>query len=783
MSPDMADLSLLELFALELATHRETIEQGLVRLESGPDAGLYESLMRAAHSIKGAARIVSLDQAVGLAHAMEDLFEAAREGKLAITPERVDALLAANDFYARLCAAPPAELPGLLDSAAREAVELENGLRASMAPDGSGTGAAQAQQAVEAHRQAASTPGVGEPHSLAAGTSPPIQSPSPAGSVGVTASPGAPPPAGPAHPPAAAVPETDEAVVRLSAETLGRFMGLAGQCVVETSALGRIFSRLRDSRRDFLDLAGTLSSLRATLADAEAKGRTESALVILKRLMEEHGHATRSLDALVRRMELTAGRLYGQALGTRMRPFGEGVKHLPRFVRDLARELGKNARLEIHGAKCRVDRDIMERLEAPLTHLVRNALDHGVESPDERLAAGKPAQGVIVLKARHVSGMLEVRLADDGRGVDTARLRAAVVQKGLAEPDMAGRLSDKELHEFLFLPGFSTSPGLTRVSGRGVGLDVVKTMLQEVGGEARVKSTPGQGMAFILRLPVSRSVIRALVFAVGGEPYALPLASVERVAAVPVAEVQSVEGHQYAVLDGVNVGLAAASRILDVTPGPCPPEEICVVALMGEAGRFGLAVESFLGERDLVVKPLDPRLGKAPCVAAASILEDGSPVLILDAPDLALSIERLLAGGRLGRVGGGKAREGRGPRKVLVADDSLTVREVERQLLSGRGYDVTCAVDGMEALALARSGEFDLIVTDVDMPRMTGIELTRAIKADPALAATPVMIVSYKDRPEDRLAGLNAGADHYLAKSGFSDKALIDAAIDLIGEP
>jgi two-component system sensor histidine kinase and response regulator WspE len=578
-------------------------------------------------------------------------------------------------------------------------------------------------------------------------------------------------------------PEVSEAVVRLSAEVLGRFMGLAGQCVVEASALARIFSRVRDSRRDFLDLAGMLSSLRSTLLGSEAKGRAEDSLVLLNHMIEEHARATRSLDALARRMELTAGRLYAEALATRMRPFGEGVKHLPRLARDLARELGKNAHLELQGTKCRVDRDIMERLEASLAHLVRNAVDHGVESPEERQAAGKPGQGRIVLKARHVSGLLEVRLSDDGRGVSLERLREAVVRKGLAEPDMAARLSARELYEFLFLPGFTTATGLTRVSGRGVGLDVVKTMLQEVGGEARVKSAPGQGTTFILRLPVSRSVVRALVFAVGGEPYALPLSAVSRVAAVPEAAVQSAQGRQYVVMDGVNVGLAAASRILELTPGPMNPEDIPVVVLEGEAGRFGLVVESLLGERDLLVKPLDARLGKVPGVAAASILDDGSPVLILDAQDLARSIERLLEGGRLGRVGGGKGEGRRGPRKVLVADDSLTVREVERQLLAGRGYDVTCAVDGMEALALARGGEFDLIVTDVDMPRMTGIELTRAIKADPALARTPVMIVSYKDRPEDRMAGLAAGADHYLAKSGFSDSALLDAAHDLIGEP
>jgi len=283
---------------------------------------------------------------------------------------------------------------------------------------------------------------------------------------------------------------------------------------------------------------------------------------------------------------------------------------------------------------------------------------------------------------------------------------------------------------------------------------------------------------------VSCSVIRALVIQVSGEPYALPLARIGRVVSAGPDEVLSIEGRQYLVLDGANIGLAPASQILGKPPFPTVGEELPVVVLQGESSRFGLAVDAFLGERDLVVHPLDLRLGKVPNVAAASILDDGAPVLILDETDLARSLENLLAEGRLAKVGSvAPLGPARGPKKVLVVDDSLTVREVERQLLAGRGYQAVTAVDGMEGLALASIGEFDLIITDVDMPRMTGIELTRRVKADPALTRTPVMIVSYKDRQEDRMAGLEAGADYYLAKSGFRDDALLDAVLDLIGEP
>lgn len=776
MSPELADLSLLELFAMELTTHRQAIEDGLVGLESDRAPERLEPLMRAAHSIKGAARIVNLDQAVGLAHAMEDMFQAAQKGSLALSSAHVDALLQANDFFGRLGAASPSEMPALLEASAGEATRLEEALCGLMASQPDVRPAASL-----APETAAAPPGpVPQGHPIPVRPGPPERI--------ATASPGSipAPPAPVPAPPSQAPPHEarQEGVVRLSADRLGKLMGLAGQCLVEAGALGRIFDRLRTVRRDFHDLTDILTSLRVSLTGTEASVQAKSALDLLKAMQGTHAEVTRGMDQLTRRMETLSDRLYTQVLGSRMRPFGEGAKALPRMVRDLSRELGKQALFVLDGSNTSVDRDILDKLEAPLIHLARNAVDHGLEYPEERARLGKAEQGRITLRVRHVAGTLEVRLSDDGRGMALGDLREAVVRKRLAPQDLVERMSEAELFDFLFLPGFTTAQSLTQVSGRGVGLDAVKTMVQEVGGHVRVESAPGEGTAFILRLPVSRSVVRALVVMVGGEPYALPLSRIGKVVTAEPGDILSIEGRQYLRQDGANIGLAPASQILG-RPGAAPAgEELPVVVLEGETGRFGLAVEAFLGERDLVVHPLDARLGKVPGVAAASILEDGSPVLILDDADLTRSLDELLAEGRLSRIKAGQAHgEAKGPKKVLVVDDSLTVREVERQLLAGRGYQAVTAVDGMEGLALAGLGGFDLIITDVDMPRMTGIELTRRIKADPALVRTPVMIVSYKDRPEDRLAGLEAGADYYLAKSGFRDEALLDAVRDLIGEP
>ncbi|MFP5223588.1 MAG: response regulator [Acidobacteriota bacterium] len=763
MSPDLADLSLLELFAMELQTHHQAIEEGLMSLEAGADPKRLEPLMRAAHSIKGAARIVNLSQAVGLAHAMEDMFQAAQQGQLVLTPARVDSLLAANDFFGRVAASDPSSLPAVLEDAAGEAARLEQAVRAAQADSDGGT---------RPEQHAVATP---PPDTQDLSAPDHTEQPVPQSQASAQAQ------ASPASRP--------DAAVRLSADLLDRLMSLAGQCAVEAGTMGRIFSQVRTSGRDFMDLSDLLAELRAGLDDPESdpRARIEAAMSLLAGMTQTFDHVVRNMDGLARRLELLSDKLSAQVLGSRMRHFGEGARPLPRLTRDLARELGKAAQFSLEGSRTLVDRDILEKLEAPLMHLVRNALDHGLEPPEVRAGLGKPRQGRITLAARHASGHLEVRLSDDGQGIDLEALRAGVVRKGLAGADMAARLSRTELLDFLFLPGFTTAASLTQVSGRGVGLDVVKTMVQEVGGSVRVETEPGAGTTFVLRLPVSRSVIRALVLQAAGEAYALPLSRIGRVVLAEPQDIASIEGRQFLVLEGANIGLAPASQILGrPDSAPCAPE-LPVVVLESDGARFGLAVDAFLGERDLVVLPLDPRLGKVPNVAAASILDDGSPVLILDDADLARSLEALLAEGRLARVGSreqqGRDALARGPKSVLVVDDSLTVREVERQLLAGRGYRAVTAVDGMEGLALARTGEFDLILTDVDMPRMTGIELTRAVKADPSLARTPVMIVSYKDRQEDRMAGLEAGADYYLPKAGFRDQALLDAVRDLIGEP
>ncbi len=475
--------------------------------------------------------------------------------------------------------------------------------------------------------------------------------------------------------------------------------------------------------------------------------------------------------------------LYDAALASRMRPFADVLSGQARMVRDLGRSLGKQVRLLVEGESTQVDRDVLEKLEAPLTHLLRNAVDHGIEAPETRLAAGKPAEGRITIRARHHAGMLVLELSDDGGGIDLQRLRETVLNRQFATAETVAQLSEEELLAFLFLPGFSMREQVTEVSGRGVGLDAVQHMVRQLRGGVRMEQRQGQGALFHVEVPLTLSVVRSLVVEIGEEAYAFPLAHIERMCELEAEEIVQLEGRQHFWYEGRHVGLVSAAQLLQRPESSRTEGAIPVVVVRDRDAVYGVAVERFVGERTLVVMPLDPRLGKVRDVSAGALLDDGSPVLILDVEDLLHSVGKLLSSGRLERIDRSRRQAGGAQRKrILVVDDSLTVRELERKLLLGRGYDVAVAVDGMDGWNALRSEHFDLLITDIDMPRMDGIELVTLVRRDSRLQSLPVMVVSYKDREEDRRRGLDAGADYYLAKASFHDEALLDAVVVLIGE-
>jgi two-component system sensor histidine kinase and response regulator WspE len=453
------------------------------------------------------------------------------------------------------------------------------------------------------------------------------------------------------------------------------------------------------------------------------------------------------------------------------------------MVRDVAHSLGKLVRLDVTGEATPVDRDILERLKASLGHLLRNAIDHGIEAPSERKSQGKPEMGMVQLQACHSAGMLLITVSDDGPGVDLEAVRSSVVRRRLTTLETSQKMTDAELLEFLFLPGFTMKESVSEISGRGVGLDVVHTTVKELGGRVRISSKTGSGTRFQLELPLTLSLIRTLLVEIGGEPYAFPLARVDRALKLPKERIESVQGRQHFTLGEVQVGLVPAHQVMDLEGSPPGDSEVSIIVLGDKTARYGLVIDRFLGERELVVRTLDPRLGKVKNISSAALMPDGSPVLIVDVDDLTRSIENLVSGQRLSRiVSEADAGVAKKQKRVLVVDDSLTVRELERKLLDKGGYGVDIAVDGMDGWNAVRTGQYDLVVTDVDMPRLDGIELLKLIRQDNRFKALPVMIVSYKDRPEDRSRGMEAGADYYLTKASFHDETLLRVVTDLIGK-
>jgi len=765
VADDLSGFSMLELFRLEAESQTAVLSAGVLaieELERSPET--VESMMRAAHSLKGAARIVGLDPAVRVAHALEDVFVAAGKGTFRVKPEHADRILAGIDFLSAIAKSDDALAP-----------VSEWPIRAERLVDELGTMVA---DRATVQTQTPPTGPAETPPDMPGGTSAAASTPAPATGV----KPAETPPAAPR--PA----EQADRVVRVSADSLTRLVGLAGESLVETRQLRPFVDSLLQLRASEVDICDAIAALDEKLKAGDiAVPGTITAMLTTIRERSDAGLASltrhvEDFESFARRNEDLSNRLHHEVIVSRMRPLADGIRGFPRLVRDVARTLGKQVKFEVRGEQTGVDRDILDKLEAPLSHLIRNSLDHGIELPADREAAGKPPTGTIRLEARHRAGMLQITLTDDGRGIDVEHLRAKAVARGLVARQVADQLTELELLEFLFLPGFSTKDQVTEISGRGVGLDVVQSMVKNVGGSVRVATQTGRQTMFTLQLPITMSVIRALLVQIGSEPYAFPLTRIDQILFCPAASIRTVEGRQYFDRDGVSIGLVMAAQILETTGQP-PADPMPVVVISDRGQQFGMIVESFLGERDLEVRPLDPRLGKVPDINSASLLENGDPVLIVDVEDLVRSIDNVLMGRRLSRVEFERmAEQARQRKRILVVDDSITVRELERQLLQARGFTVDVAVDGMDGWNAIRGTHYDLVVTDVDMPRMDGIGLVSLIKSDPTRRETPVVIVSYKDREEDRLRGLDAGANRYLTKSSFHDETFVDTIIDLIGE-
>ncbi|MEL6553422.1 MAG: hybrid sensor histidine kinase/response regulator [Cyanobacteria bacterium J06621_11] len=867
VTQDWSDLSLIGLFRLEVETQTTVINNHLLALENKGqiDAQGLDELMRAAHSIKGAARIVQVEAVVEVAHALEDFFLVATQGTLQVRSAYVDVLLSASDFMLCLSALDDEALMAQSSTCERDTnaivLAVEN-LTSGALQDVSGesstepvlTGAVGdqpvgqesvdhplegneeetvARQVID--RQTEKTqitetqPEQIQPEQIQPEQIQPEQI-QPQQIQSEQAQPKQ---------------HKSDRTVRLNADNLNRLMGLAGESVVESNWLQPFAASLLQLKRQQQQVMTRLEKLSREedrlrqlsqkqfsqkqfnqkltqkpvgySEDGIAADSTQS--LLLSEAMTQMQHCQQllneklsELDGFSQRSLQLSDRLYREMIASHMCAFEMGTKGYGRLVRDLAKTLDKQVTLKIEGLTTQVDRALLEKLDAPIVHLLTNAIAHGIETPEKRKAAGKPAAGTITVKAFHHAGMLRIIVEDDGGGFDFAALRQKIVTKGMTPADVVDRLSEDELIEFLFLPGFSTNSGVDQYSGRGYGLDIARSMVQSVGGALLASSTPKKGTRFQFQLPLTLSVVRSLIFEVAEEPYALNLARIGRVLKLPADQIRYSENRPYFSLEDNSTDAAAAENISLIwatqllalsTSGVSEAFDNIWVIVLGESGsRYGLCVDRLIGEKDLVVRPLDTRLGKVPHISSAALSEEGEPILILDVADVLCSAASLAeqqnsaanfttansttantdqAQGANANSRSQKSGQPLRQKKVLVVDDSMTVRAMEKKLLQNQGYAVDIAVDGADGWNAVRTQNYDLVITDIDMPRLNGIELIEKLRDYKPTQKLPVIVVSYKDRQADQLAGLAAGANYYLTKSSFHNDGLINAVVDLIG--
>ncbi len=718
---DLSDFSMEELFRAEAEGQCRVLSESLLAVEKAADpAALLESLMRSAHSLKGAARIIGLDQAVHVAHAMEECFVQAQKVNMAPDAATIDVLLHGVDLLAKLAGVSVGEVPPS---------EVQDFVRSCQNPP----------------------PRVGKEGGKKA-TNPP---------------------------PAEAVAE-ERRDIRIDAERLDSLVGLAGQALVAAQV----------GNKELLGARGLLRQLQSLLSQTQAASSEarRSALLTQAMALAAQGQSTlvedfERKDVQARRMVNLCNRIYNETLACRLRPFGDITSGLHRLARDLARSLGRELTFEISGEDTEVDRDLLDRLDGPLSHLIRNALDHGLEIPEEREKAGKSRNGTLRISARHHAGWLVIAVSDDGKGLNFTQIKEVIVDRGLASAEHVDEMLESELLEFLLLPGFSLRKQVTEVSGRGVGLDAVRAMVYGAGGSLRLARSEQGGFLCEIILPVSLSLVRALVAEISGDYFAFPLTRVERVLEVQPQDIHAAAGRQHIFLNEERIEVLSAAQALELDTAESETPGTSLIIVHGPQGRLGLAVDRFIGQKELSIQRLDSHLGRMQDVSATALLEDGEPVVVIDVNDLAITATNFSSGSRYRPLATDAGRQVANVRRILVADDSLTVRELERKLLASRGYLVETAIDGSDAWNALRGGSYDLLVTDIDMPRMDGIELTRLIRGDARLRDLPIVIVSYKDREEDKSRGLEAGADFYLPKSSYQDESLLHAVQELIGDP
>lgn len=806
-------------FASELREHIEAFNRELLALERGAsDAARAESiktLFRTAHSLKGASRAVNATKLEQVCHKLEEVLQGLRDGSRSLTPQVIELLFSAVDKFEEAGREIAASLPAGSEPAARPVRPTPQPAAKSPPPPPAAASAAPVTPAPAATPGRAAEP-PGTPSDRASQTAfdsgptgiPPLAPSTAAGPL--------------EEPPMLAAPrlpttrasELEAARVSLTPVSLpAGSQDTANASNTETflrvpehklDALLACNSELLIARRrldvrqaDLATLCDRTSTMRAnsdriarSAGSAGGRRRGNAALQLAARSV---GHAVdpqrdelriiaRSLEnyaaALaedLRSLERAAQALDERIHQVRMLPFEQACDLLPRTVRDLAARERKPTELTIAGGEIELDRSIVDGLRAPLLHLIRNAVDHGIESADERSLAGKPARARLSVAAALRGDRVEVSVRDDGRGIDLERVRERLRQSGMPIP-----ADDQEALRSIFEAGFSTARVVTDVSGRGVGLDVVRSQIEGLRGTVSVTHQPGKGACFTLLLPLTVTTLRALLLRSGSELFAIPSTNVEKLVRAAPGELSHVQGRETLLTDAAPLPVVTLGEIVGAdAAAPLAVGSKLPIIILGQPGeRVALAVDELIAEQDVVVKPLGKRIRKLRHVSGATLLPNGRVALLLHAGE----ILRTALGRVPARRAAGMFQAASAParKRILLVDDSATTRTLEKSILESAGFDVMPAVDGAQAWALLQQHGADLVVSDVEMPNMTGFEFVQNLRGSKRFRDVPVILLTSLESEQDRARGLESGADAYLVKSAFDQGNLLDTIRQLL---
>lgn len=740
---------LLATFKAEAIEHVVTMGACLGELERMPPIEVQmetvETVFREAHSLKGAARAVNIPEVESVCQALEGIFAQWKVRRINQSRELFDTLYLAVDTVRAAVSSmetgghgvPPNQLSSLV----AELERLSSG------------GLPVASFEAKYDPRAAEEPG---PVDIASSVLPPdlklpVQAEAP-------------------RPHRGAQLKDSLETVRIPVERLGSLLAeaeemlpLKSEASIQAAQAAELLSMAEGLRSELAGAArfGAPSWVQELLGKADKRAHSlEAAARAFSKSARQHSRGlSRIIDGLLEDTKKTM-----------LLPFSRAFESFPMLVRDISRKKGKEAELVLTGESLEIDRRILEEIKDPLIHLVRNCVDHGIERPSEREAAGKPRKGKITISVSHSDGnTAEIRVADDGAGIDAERVKTAAVKNNIISPEDAKSIGYGDALSFIFFSGLSTSPIITDISGRGLGLAIVREKVEGLGGSVVVESSKA-GTAFSMLLPLTVATFRGILVGAGKQSFVVPTSGVERTLRVKKAQLGRAENRDTVTIGGEPYSFAWLAPVLGLATKAEPGEHIPVLLLSAGGRKIVFGVDEIFGEEDVLVKGLGPQLKKVRNISGAAVLGTGRPVPIINIPDLLRSAVK--AGGSPQLKAEPRAAVKK--RSVLVAEDSITSRMLLKNILETAGYAVMTAVDGVDAWTLIKTEKFDIIVSDVEMPRMDGFELTARLRADKDCSEIPVVLVTALETREDRERGIEAGANAYMIKSSFNQNNLIE---------